>query len=254
MDDTKNKIGVIILGIILLIFIFGGYFLKNYLVDSFKEKSHNTTKEKVEDIRINKEKDYIYFENAKELIEDIYEQDVVINVKGFENINNTLHDELVSLRNDTLTMNDVDVTKDAVCENNLVKFSYRDYQNTEFGDYSSVVIKTYSYTCPDNNLPKALKSININKKTGKEITNEELLTEFNVTEDAIIEAIRKRLNDTQVLDEDVQVIDIDGTIESVKNGAYNVEKALSVSKNGKLMINFIVKSNKINYNDYIEIN
>ena len=35
-------------------------------------------------------------------------------------------------------MNDVDVTKDAVCENNLVKFSYRDYQNTEFGDYSIV--------------------------------------------------------------------------------------------------------------------
>ena len=103
-------------------------------------------------------------------------------------------------------------------------------------------------------MPKTLKSININKKTGKEVTNEELLEAFNISEDTIIESVKKRLNDTQVLDEDVQVIDIDSTIESIKNGAYDVEKALSVSKNGKLMINFIVKSNKINYNDYIEIN
>ena len=254
MDDVKNKIGVIILGIILLIFIFGGYFFKNYMVNSFKDNTKDSTNKPAEDIRINKEKDYIYFENAKELIDDIYEQDVVINVKGFESVNSSLHDELVALRNDTLTMNDVEVTENVVCENDLVKFSYRDYQNTEFGDYASVVVKTYSYTCPDDNLPKSIKSYNINKKTGKEVTSEELLEAFNVSEDTIIEAIKKRLNDTQVLDEDVQVIDIDGTIESIKNGAYNVEKALSVSKNGKLMINFIVKSNKINYNDYIEIN
>ena len=254
MDDVKNKIGVIILGVILLIFIFGGYFLKNYMVNGMGNKTKDNTNKVVEDIRINKEKDYIYFDNAKELIDDIYEQDVIINVKGFESVNSSLHDELVALRNDTVTVNDASASNDTVCENDLAKFSYRDYQNTEFGDYASVVIKTYSYTCPDKNLPKTLKSININKKTGKEVTNEELLESFNISEDTIIESIKKRLNDTQVLDEDVQVIDIDSTIESIKNGAYDVEKALSVSKNGKLMINFIVKSNKINYNDYIEIN
>lgn len=249
MDDFKNKLGVIVLGIILLTFIFGGYFLKNYLVDSFNKSNKTTKNEPTSDIRISSDKDYIYFDNANELIEDIYEQDVVINIKGFENINDTLHNELVALRSNTVTG-----SGEGVCENNISSFSYRDYQHTEFGDYASVVIKTYNYTCPDINLPKEIKSITINKKSGKEITNEELLTLFNVTEDNIIEAIRKRLNDTQVLDEDVQVIDIDGTINSIKNGAYNVEKALSVSKNGKLMINFIVKSNKINYNDYIEIN
>lgn len=250
MDELKNKIGIVVLGIILLIFIFGGYFLKNYLVDSF-DKKNNSGKDEVSnvDIRINKDKDYIYFDNAFEIVEDIYEQDVVINIKGFESINDSLHNELVALRS-----NKVSGSGDNVCENNIASFIYRDYQHTEFGDYASVVIKTYNYTCPDSNLPKEIKSININKKTGKEITNEELLKLFNVTEDNIIDAIKKRLNDTQVLDEDVQVIDIDGTISSIKNGAYNVEKALSVSKNGKLMINFIVKSNKINYNDYIEIN
>ena len=145
MDDVKNKIGVIILGVILLIFIFGGYFLKNYMVNGMSDKTKDNTNKVVEDIRINKEKDYIYFDNAKELIDDIYEQDVIINVKGFESVNSSLHDELVALRNDTVTVNDASASNDTVCENDLAKFSYRDYQNTEFGDYASVVIKTYSY-------------------------------------------------------------------------------------------------------------
>ena len=39
MDSTKNKIGVIFLGIVLLIFIVGGYFFMKYMVN-------NPTKEK----------------------------------------------------------------------------------------------------------------------------------------------------------------------------------------------------------------
>ena len=70
----------------------------------------------------------------------------------------------------------------------------------------------------------------------------------------IYDSIKKRLENTQTLDEDNQVIDINGTLEYLKNGSYGINKALSVSKNGKLTINFIVKSNKINYNDSVEIN
>ena len=43
-------------------------------------------------------------------------------------------------------------------------------------------------------------------------------------------------------------------VNDIKNGIYVTNKALSISKNGKLVINFIVKSNKINYNDSIELN
>ena len=42
MDDVKNKIGVIILGVILLIFIFGGYFLKNYMVNGMSDKTKDS--------------------------------------------------------------------------------------------------------------------------------------------------------------------------------------------------------------------
>ena len=81
-----------------------------------------------------------------------------------------------------------------------------------------------------------------------------MLQTFSITDDKIIENVNKRLGDTQVLDGDIGVINTESTINDIKNGQYGVDKALSISKNGKLAINFIVKSNKINYNDSVELN
>ena len=66
--------------------------------------------------------------------------------------------------------------------------------------------------------------------------------------------MRDRLNDTQVLNEGSEVIDIEGTINAIETGEYGTVKSLSISKTGELVINFIVKSNVINYNDSIELN
>ncbi len=99
-----------------------------------------------------------------------------------------------------------------------------------------------------------MKSYVIDKNTGKQIDNETLLKTFDVTESKILDLVKKRLDFSQTLDEDEsQVIDVDGTVNSFNDGKYNVNKSLSISKNGKLTINYIVKSNKINYNDSIEI-
>ena len=117
-----------------------------------------------------------------------------------------------------------------------------------------MIIKDYDYNCVNSSIPKNVKSYVIDIKNGNIISNDELLKKYNVSEESIIEQVKKRLEDTQILDEEVQIIDIDGTLNEVKSGTYGINKALSVSKNGKLMINFIVKSNKINYNDSIELN
>ena len=93
----------------------------------------------------------------------------------------------------------------------------------------------YDYNCVNGSVPTNIKSYVINKDNGNIITN-------------------KRLADTQVLDGEVGVIDTENTINDFKNGTFGTNKALSISKNGKLVINFIVKSNKINYNDSIELN
>ena len=77
MDDVKNKIGVIILGVILLIFIFGGYFLKNYMVNGMGDTTKDNTNKIIEDIRINKEKAYKILQTIgvkKELLEEVYKK------------------------------------------------------------------------------------------------------------------------------------------------------------------------------------
>lgn len=255
MDNTRNKFGVIVLGVIILFFIVGGYFFMDYMLKTpDKDKKNNKQEPEVVDLRINKSKDYIYYDNETEIIDDIFKRDVIINIEGYEIINDTLHSELESINSNQVKVTTEEIPEGTTCENDLYSFSYRDYEIMEYGDYKSLVIKDYDYNCVTSSLPKVVKSYVINITDGKNLTNEELLTKFNLNEDNILEQVKKRLEDTQILDEDVQVIDVDGTLNDIKNSTYGTNKALSISKNGKLMLNFIVKSNKINYNDSIELN
>lgn len=256
MDNTKNVIGLTIFIIILLLFSIGGYFFMNYMLDDFSKRDDKDSGiTELKEIRIDPKKDYIYYENTVDILheEHITSQDVVINIKGFENINNTLRSELASMNTKKVS---IDENTAAVCSNeaNLYSFPYREYTDTIFANYISLVINDFTYNCETGNRIDNIKGYVIDKSSGDIITEEELLQEFNITEDAIIEQIRKRLEDTQVLDGDTQVIDIDGTINDIRNGQYGEVKSLSISKTGDLVINFIVKSNKINYNDSIELN
>lgn len=254
MDSTKNKIGVIFLGIVLLIFIVGGYFFMKYMVNNPTKEKKKGIVELTNEVRINNKKDYIYFDNTTEIIDDIFKQDVILNFKGLEDENNKLHSELEELSKKEVKVTNEEIPEGVTCENDLYSFLYRTYEVTEFSNYASVVIMDYDYNCVSGSVPTNIKSYVINKDNGSIITNEELLKIFETTDDKIIESINKRLADTQVLDEDSMVIDTENTINDIKNGSYGTNKALSISKNGKLVINFIVKSNKINYNDSIELN
>lgn len=256
MDNTKNVIGLIIFIIILLLFSIGGYFLMNYMLDDFSKKSDDDNGiTELKEIRIDAQKDYIYYENSVDILheEHITSQDVIINIKGFENINSALSKELDEMDNNRVT---IDANTAAVCSNesNLYSFPYREYTDTTFGNYISLVINDFTYNCETGSRIDNIKGYVIDKSSGDIIKENVLLDEFNITEDGVISQIRKRLEDTQVLDGDTQVIDIEGTISDIKNGEYGVVKSLSISKTGNLVINFIVKSNKINYNDSIELN
>lgn len=252
MENTKNTIGIILLVIILLTFTIGGYFFMNYMINDTTNKEE--VKENVKkELRINTSKDYIYYDNSIEIMDHIFKEDLILNFKGLEYENEKLRDELEKLDQEKTKLSEalVDVSS---CTGEWYQRKYREYSDTAFGKYVSVVIKDYNYDCISGTIPINLKSYVININTGEIVSDEELLNEFNITDDKIIESVKKRLDDTQVLDEDIQVIDINGTLENIKNGTYNTNKALSISKSGKLMINFVVKSNKINYNDSIEIN
>lgn len=252
MEERKNIFGVILLVIVLLLFSVGGYFLMNYVNNlPFEEKKE--IKEEVVDLRINKSKDYIYFDNTKEVIEEVYHEDVIINIDGFEEVNNKLHSELLSL-GDILKVTNEEIPQDITCEGDIYSFKYREYEVVEYKDYLSLVIIDKEYNCVSGTVPLNIKSFIIDKKSGDNFTNIEIINKYNISEDEIINKVNKRLEDTQIMVEDENVIDVDGTIDELKTSEYGVNKAISMNKYGKIMLNYIVKSNKINYNDSIELN
>lgn len=251
MDEKKNIAGVIILVLVILIFAVGGYFLMDYMLNHTTEE---VKEEKKTEIRIDSTKDYVYYENTEEIIHEIYKEDAILNFKGLESINAELHNELISLSNSKVTTSGIELPEGTICNEDLYSFNYREYSDNTYGKYVSLVVKDYSYNCLNGSIPSNIKSYIVNKDTGLIITDEELLSEFNITEDIIYNQVEKRLNTLQVIDDDEElVINISGTIADLKASSYGTNKALSVSKNGYLMLNYIVKSNKINYNDSIEI-
>ncbi len=254
MEEAKNKVGVVILIIIILVFVVGGYFLMDYMVNSSNDNKSISKEEEAKEFRIDTSKDYIYTVLGEEIIEDIYKEDLVLNIKGLESINESLQNELEELSKEQEIVDGQEIPEGITCENELYSFKYRGYTITAYGDYVSVVIVDYLYNCVNGSVPYAIKSYVINKSNGNIISDDELLSIFGKSNDDIINGVKSRLETTQVIDEENgSVIDVDGTINGVNNGTYQKDKALSVSRNGKLTFNFIVKSNKIDYNDSIEL-
>lgn len=254
MDNTKNKVGIISLVVIILLFVIGGFFFMNYMVDKSKNETKKDNVTEVTEHRIDTKKDYVYYENSEELIDEVFIEDVILNFEGLENINNSLHEELINLSKDKKTTEGIELPEGTTCENDLYSFSYRDYTYTKFSKYISLLIIDYKYNCETGSIPVSMKSYVIEKNTGKLLSNDDLLKDFNASNDDVLNAVKKKLNDTQTLLEDKEVIDVEGTINDFNNGSFGTNKALNVSKNGKLAINFIVKSKEINYNDSIELN
>lgn len=253
MEERKNVFGIVLLVIVLLSFVFGGYFLMNYIINLPLEEKSDIKKEVVADLRINKNKDYIYFDNTTEVIEEVYHEDVIINIEGYEEVNNTLHNELNAL-GDITKITTEEIPEDVTCEGDIYSFKYREYEVVEYNDYLSLVIIDKEYNCVTKTVPLNIKSFIIDKKSGVSFTPEEILNKYNITDEVIISKVTKRLEDTQIMVEDVEVIDLNTTINELKESEYGVKKAISMNKYGKIMLNYIVKSNKINYNDSIELN
>ena len=255
MEKTRNIIGAILLLLIILTVSVGGYFFMKYMTKEHKSTPVNkktTTEEK--DVRIDVTKDYLYYENAEEFLEEaeIEKQDVVLNFTSQKDLNSSLHQELENLYNTVTYIKDNPIPKGTSYiqnEKGIYSVMYRDYIDNSYGDYVSLVVLDFKFDVINDSVINKIKGYVIRKSTG------ELMETFNVTESTIIEKVKKRLNDSQVLEEGETVIDIDSTIKSIKdNDYYKGVKTLSINKNGKLTLNFIVKTNEINYNDSVELN
>ncbi len=261
MEKTRNIIGAVLLLLIILTVSVGGYFFMKYMTKEHKDTPlNNETTKNEKDVRIDVTKDYLYYENAEEFLEEaeIEKQDVVLNFTSQKDLNSSLHQELENLYNTITYIKDNPIPKGTEYiknEKGIYSVMYRDYMDNSYGDYVSLVVLDFKFDVINSSVINKIKGYVIRKSTGELLTPESLMETFDVTESTIIEKVKKRLNDSQVLEEGQTVIDIDGTIKSIKdNDYYKGVKTLSINKNGKLTLNFIVKTNEINYNDSVELN
>ena len=247
MEKFKNTFGVISLVIILLAFIVGGYIAMRILTK--EEKKSEVPESNIEDridIREDKSKDYIYYENGEEVIEseEIESYDVYFNFKELHDVNTKLKSEMDAIRKTIKYTKDVgEIPEGAkVNDEGIYSLEYRDYQDFNYGDYVSLLVLDYEYDIVNGSNPTNIESYVVEKETGKRITGDVLLEKYNTNMDAIKEKVRTELQDLKLLNESILV---DETMNNFNTFA------LYINKKGELAITFVVKTSENNYNDSV---
>ncbi len=250
-DSFKSKLGFSFFVLFIMFLLVGGYFLTKYLSsDDFSKKYNNKNTSEIS-YKIDEDKDYIYFINEKTISEkaNLIYKDVVINIKGEEDLTESLEKENKENKNTIKYISKENLGNIEIPYNydDLYTLYHRNYETYAFDKYVSLVIKDYTYSCYDLLTFKLAKSYVYDIESGKRLSNEELLKKFNKNMDDIINKIREGLNKSQTIDEGKEVIKIDDTLNNFTN------YALYVNDFGKLCITYLVKSVDKDYNLSMEV-
>lgn len=252
MDKFKNTLGMVLLTILILLFVVGGYVAMLYFTKDPTDENKKTVNKKTIDLRIDKSADYLYYDNEDELISnmEIEYLEPVINIQGMEDVNNKLKQEALELRSTIKYTKDMkDVPEDAtINEEGIYSLTYRDYRDYSYENYLSLEILEYKYDIVNGSNPVSLSSYVVDKETGKQYTNEELLEKYNLTMDKVKAKVKEKLENNLLLYENTDVkIDIEASLNNLNT------YALYVNKFGDLEITFTVKASGNNFNDSVTV-
>lgn len=237
----SNQIKVYIFIIIVLVFIFGGFYLMKKSESLKNEVNQTISEEKDTDIRTDKTKEYIYFTNLN-VIEselDIEYKDIVINFEDKENIQNVINTENKEFSESVK----YDESNEKAIYNHLVSAKFNKFDIFYYSNYISIVKNTYSFDYENLVTFIQSKAYVFDKKTGKLYNNDELLSIFNINKDDIKGVITTYLNDQNLITDNP--INVDETINNISN------YELYVDKLGRLVTTILVKGEQSDYNDII---
>ena len=237
----SNQIKVYIFIIIVLVFIFGGFYLMKKSESLKNEVNQTISEEKDTAIRIDKTKEYIYFTNLN-VIEselDIEYKDIVINFEDKENIQNEINTENKEFSESVK----YDESNEKAIYNHLVSAKFNKFDIFYYSNYISIVKNTYSFDYENLVTFIQSKAYVFDKKTGKLYNNDELLSIFNINKDDIKGVITTYLNDQNLITDNP--INVDETINNISN------YELYVDNLGRLVVTILVKAEQSNYNDVI---
>lgn len=237
-----NQIKVYFFIFVILVFIFGGFYLMKKSEKLKNVVDKKVTEVKDTDIRLDKTKDYIYYSdvNVVEGELDIEYKNININFEDKEGVA-----AIVNKENEEMSKTPVyDETNEEANYNHLISAKFAKYEIIHYVDYITLVVNKYSFDYKTIITTLGSDVYVFDKTTGKLYNNDELLSKFSINKDDINGKIETYLNDKNLVSEENK-IDVEQTISN--NTKYN----LYVDKLGRLVISILVKAEKSDYNDII---
>lgn len=237
-----NQIKVYFFIFVILVFIFGGFYLMKKSEKLKNVVDKKVTEVKDTDIRFDKTKDYIYYSDV-----NVVEGELDIEYK---NININFEDKdgvaaIVNKENEEMSKSPVyDETNEEANYNHLISAKFAKYEIIHYVDYITLVVNKYSFDYKTIITTLGSDVYVFDKTTGKLYNNDELLSKFSINKEDINEKVKAYLNDKNLVSEENK-IDVEQTISN--NTKYN----LYVDKLGRLVISILVKAEKSDYNDII---
>ena len=237
-----NQIKVYFFIFVILVFIFGGFYLMKKSEKLKNVVDKKVTEVKDTDIRFDKTKDYIYYSDV-----NVVEGELDIEYK---NININFEDKdgvaaIVNKENEEMSKSPVyDETNEEANYNHLISAKFAKYEIIHYVDYITLVVNKYSFDYKTIITTLGSDVYVFDKTTGKLYNNDELLSKFSINKEDINEKVKTCLNDKNLVSEENK-IDVEKTISN--NTKYN----LYVDKLGRLVISILVKAEKSDYNDII---
>lgn len=237
-----NQIKVYFFIFVILVFIFGGFYLMKKSEKLKNVVDKKVTEVKDTDIRFDKTKDYIYYSdvNVVEGELDIEYKNININFEDKEGVA-----AIVNKENEEMSKSLVyDETNEEANYNHLISAKFAKYEIIHYVDYITLVVNKYSFDYKTIITTLGSDVYVFDKTSGKLYNNDELLSKFSINKDDINEKVKTYLNDKNLVSEENK-IDVEKTISN--NTKYN----LYVDKLGRLVISILVKAEKSDYNDII---
>ena len=250
MENKRNKIGFIVFIIILIIVGVGGFVAMKYFTSSKEEQeSFFAMPAKETDYRLDKSKDFIYYDTEEVILEklNVGYKKIYINLASGKSTAERLNAEALELKKSIKYIKDVEIPEKTEYEENeegIYSLDYREYVEYDYEDYITILAKDSSYNVIEGSVPKDIKAYVFNKKEDKLLTETEILTKYNATLDAIKEKIKIKLNAEQETVDEEPLYNINETLD-------NFKYSLAINKIGRLEINYIIRSTKTDFYDNI---
>lgn len=258
-EESSNYLGFgLFFFLIVLIVLFGSILLFWNVQSKRNEKKINSNSEVIvsDKNKQDKTKDFIYFTEEETISEElniIHKIPIVnLNSEDANNVNKEMREYANSIKTTLQKVNEEENVCSEESDGNIYQTKFLDYAIYTYQEFITLVVRESFYSCASGiSTSSYVKSYTFNVLTGKKLDFKSLLSKYNTTMTRVLEQMQNSLDEAQSIIEEVPNIAIEETINSLKEQETYI---LYIDEFGDLVINYVVKTNSVDYNDTITIN